>query len=153
MSAAVIGLTLFAAVLHATWNAALRSGVDRLWFVTVMSFATTLAAIPFALLLPLPATQSWPYLGISAVLQVLYSIFLAHAYRYGELGQVYPIVRGSVPLMVTIGGFFFAGQRAGRPGVFCVAVVFLWGMSLAPCGKRAGGKTGGLPPPTTLFVP
>src|SRR2546430_5121175 len=94
MSAAVIGLTLFAAALHATWNAALRSGVDRLCFVTIMSFATTLAAIPFALLLPLPATQSWTYLGISAVLQVLYSIFLAHAYRYGELGQVYPIVRG-----------------------------------------------------------
>src|SRR5437762_5784069 len=87
MSVAVIGLTLFAAALHATWNAALRSGVDRLWFVTVMSFATTLAAIPFALLLPLPATQSWMYLGTSAVLQVLYSIFLAHAYRYGELGQ------------------------------------------------------------------
>src|SRR5256885_14972036 len=75
MSAAVIGLTLFAAALHATWNAALRSGVDRLCFVTIMSFATTLAAIPFALLLPLPATQSWTYLGISAVLQVLTASF------------------------------------------------------------------------------
>src|SRR2546429_6942140 len=120
MSAAVIGLTLFAAALHATWNAALRSGVDRLWFVTVMSFATTLAAIPFALLQPLPATQSWTYLGISAVLQVLYSIFLAHAYRYGELGQVYPIVRGSVPLMVTIGGFVLAGSRGSGAGLFLV---------------------------------
>src|SRR5207253_2436167 len=116
MSAAVIGLTLFAAALHATWNAALRSGVDRLCFVTIMSFATTLAAIPFALLLPLPATQSWTYLGISAVLQVLYSIFLAHAYRYGELGQVYPIVRGSVPLMVTIGGFVLDPQGRNYRG-------------------------------------
>src|SRR5207248_9900190 len=98
MSAAVIGLTLFAAVLHATWNAALRSGVDRLWVVTVMSFATTLAAIPFALLLALPATPSWTYLGISAVVQVLYSIFLALAYASGELGQVYPIVTRSVQL-------------------------------------------------------
>src|SRR2546430_3994749 len=140
MSAAVIGLTLFAAVLHATWNAALRSGVDRLWFVTVMSFATTLAAIPFALLLPLPATQSWAYLGISAVLQVLYSIFLAHAYRYGELGQVYPIVRGSVPLMVTIGGFVFSGQRVGGAAVFGGTVGCLGGMSLAPGGGPAGGK-------------
>src|SRR5256714_2001359 len=140
MSAAVIGLTLFAAVLHATWNAALRSGVDRLWFVTVMSFATTLAAIPFALLLPLPATQSWTYLGISAVLQVLYSIFLAHAYRYGELGQVYPIVRGSVPLMVTIGGFFLAGSRGGGAAVFCVAVIFSGGLWLRVWRTPAGGE-------------
>src|SRR2546429_4114288 len=122
MSAAVIGLTLFAAALHATWNAALRSGVDRLCFVTIMSFATTLAAIPFALLLPLPTTQSWTYLGISAVLQVLYSIFLAHAYRYGELGQVYPIVRGSVPLMVTIGGFVLVRPRPWVARVLGVAV-------------------------------
>jgi drug/metabolite transporter (DMT)-like permease len=86
MSPTVIGLTLFAAVLHATWNAALRSGVDRLWFITVMSFATTVAAIPFALLLPLPLPKSWMYLGISAVLQVVYSVFLAHAYRYALLG-------------------------------------------------------------------
>jgi len=62
----------------------------------------------FVLLLPLPLPKSWMYLGISAVLQVVYSIFLARAYRYGELGQVYPIVRGSVPLMVSIGGFVLA---------------------------------------------
>src|SRR2546430_12472819 len=125
MSAAVIGLTLFAAVVHATWNAALRRGAGRLWFVTLMSFATTLAAFPFALLLPLPATQSWMYLGVSAVLQVVYSIFLAHAYRYGELGQVYPIVRGSVPLMVSVGGFLLAGQRLSRPALLGVTLICL----------------------------
>src|SRR5438309_1764475 len=141
MSPAVIGLTLFAAVLHATWNAALRSGVDRLWFVTIMSCATTVAAIPFALLLPLPATESWVYLGISAVLQVLYSIFLAHAYRYGELGQVYPIVRGSVPLMVTIGGFVLAGQRVSGPALFGVTLICLGIMSLALGRARAGAKS------------
>src|SRR2546430_7170227 len=140
MSAAVIGLTLFAAVVHATWNPALRSGVDRLWFVTVMSFATTLAAIPFALLLPLPATQSWTYLGISAVLQVLYSIFLAHAYRYGELGQVYPIVRGSVPLMVTIGGFVLAGPRGSGAAVLGGAVVLLAVIGLPLWRGPARGK-------------
>jgi len=152
MSAAVIGLTLFAAVLHATWNAALRSGADRLWFVTLMSFATTLAAIPFALLLPLPATQSWMYLGISAVLQVVYSIFLAHAYRYGELGQVYPIVRGSVPLMVSVGGFLLAGQRLSRPALFGVTLICLGIMSLAFGRARAGAKSVVLALATALFV-
>jgi len=138
MSPTVIGLTVFAAVLHATWNAALRSGVDRLWFITVMSFATTLAAIPLALLLPLPLPKSWMYVGVSAVLQVVYSIFLAHAYEYGELGQVYPIVRGSVPLMVSIGGFVLAGQRLSSSALLGVTLICLGIISLASGAARAG---------------
>ena len=59
MRPAIIALTLFAALLHATWNAVLRSGVDRLWSVTIMSFATTAAAIPLVLLLPLPRADCW----------------------------------------------------------------------------------------------
>ncbi len=141
MSPTVIGLTLFAAVLHATWNAALRSGADRLWFITVMSFATTLAAIPFVLLLPLPLPKSWMYLGISAVLQVVYSIFLARAYRYGELGQVYPVVRGSVPLMVSIGGFVLAGQRLSSSALLGVTLICLGIISLASGAVRAGAKS------------
>ena len=81
----VIGLTLSAALFHSIWNALLRSGADRLWSVTVMSFATTAAAIPVAFVLPTPLPGCWPYIAISAVLQVAYGILLAHAYRHGEL--------------------------------------------------------------------
>ncbi|HXZ60134.1 MAG TPA: DMT family transporter [Steroidobacteraceae bacterium] len=123
MSALVIALPLCAAVLHATWNAALRSSADRLWFVTVMSLATTLAALPLVLLLPTPLQQSWTYLGVSALLQVIYSFLLAYAYALGELGQIYPIVRGSVPLLVSIGGFLLAGQRLS--GVALLGVVLI----------------------------
>ena len=152
MSPTVIGLTLFAAVLHATWNAALRSGVDRLWFITVMSFATTVAAVPFVLLLPLPLPKSWMYVGISAVLQVVYSIFLARAYRYGELGQVYPIVRGSVPLMVSIGGFVLAGQRLSSSALLGVTLICLGIISLASGAARAGAKSVVLALATALLV-
>lgn len=131
MSPVVIGLALVAAVLHATWNAALRSGVDRLQFVTVMSFATTVLAIPLALLLPLPAAGCWWYLGASAFLQVVYVIFLAEAYRHGELGHVYPILRGSVPLLVSIGGFLLADQRPSAPALLGILLVSLAIVSLA----------------------
>jgi drug/metabolite transporter (DMT)-like permease len=110
MTPSVIALVLFAAILHATWNAVLRSGADRLWSITIMSFATTAVAAVCALFLPLPARESWPYLGFSAVLQLGYSIFLAYAYQRAELGQIYPVVRGTVPLLVTVGGYLFAGQ-------------------------------------------
>jgi len=152
VSPTVICLTLFAAMLHAMWNAALRSGVDRLWFITVMSFATTVAAIPFALLLPLPLSKSWMYVGISAVLQVVYSIFLAHAYRYGELGQVYPIVRGSVPLMVSIAGFVLAGQRLSSSALLGVTLICLGIISLASGAARAGAKSVVLALATALLV-
>jgi uncharacterized membrane protein len=152
MSATAIALTLLAAVLHATWNALLRSSRDRLWSVTIMSFATTLAVVPFALLLPLPLRQSWTYLGLSAVLQVAYIILLAQAYRSGELAQVYPVVRGSVPLLVTIGGFVLAGQRVGPAGLLGIALICLGIVSLALGRMRAEAKTLALGLLTALLV-
>lgn len=125
MSAVVIGLALFAAILHATWNAFLRSGGDRLWTVTVMSFASTVFALPFVFIYPLPAAGAWLYIVLSAVLQVGYSVFLVAAYRYGELGQVYPIVRGIVPMLVTLVGFITTDDRLDPyqiAGVLFVAV-------------------------------
>lgn len=141
MSATVAALALVAAVLHATWNAALRSGADRLQFVTIMSFATTLAALPFAIHLPMPAAASWGYLAASALLQVIYIVFLAQAYRYGELGQVYPIVRGSVPLLVSIGGFLFAGQRLGGLALTGVGLISFGIASLAIRGGHAARRS------------
>ena len=123
MSPLVIGLALFAAILHASWNAFLRTGADRLWTVTVMSFSSTALAIPLAIMNGFPATSAWLYIALSACLQVGYSMFLVAAYRYGELGQVYPIVRGSVPLLVTLGGFLLVGQQLTVPETVGVALV------------------------------
>lgn len=137
MSATVIAMALFAAVLHASWNAFLRNGRDRLWTVTVMSFSTTAVAIPLALLSPLPPQQAWASIGLSALLQVGYSIFLVAAYRHGQLGQIYPIVRGTVPLLVTFGGLAFAGERLGLPQLLGVGLIAAGIMSLALGRNRA----------------
>jgi drug/metabolite transporter (DMT)-like permease len=137
MSPSVVALVLFAALLHATWNAMLRSGADQLWSVTVMSFATTAIAVPFALALPAPALGSWPYLCLSAILQVAYSMFLAFAYRHAELGQVYPIVRGAVPLLVTTGAALFAGEALRLPALVAIGLISFGIMSLAFGRQRA----------------
>lgn len=141
MNAPVIALALLAAVLHATWNAFLRSGADRLWTVTVMSLAMLVVAIPFAFIVPLPLPAAWPYLLLSSALQVGYSIFLVSAYRHGELGQVYPIVRGSVPLLVTAGGFAFADQHLAVTPLLGVVLVALGIMSLSLSKERASTKS------------
>jgi drug/metabolite transporter (DMT)-like permease len=148
----VVILPLCAAVLHATWNAALRSSADRLAFVTVMSFATTVAAVPLALLLPLPLKASWGYLAVSALLQVIYSFLLARAYAFGELGQVYPIVRGSVPLLVTVGGFLLAGQQLAGLALLGIALICAAILSQALGGGRGERRSLPLAILTALFV-
>ena len=141
MSAAVIGLALFAAVLHASWNAFLRTSADRLWTVTVMSFSGTITAIPFLFYYPLPADSAWIYIFLSAGLQVGYSVFLVAAYKYGELGQVYPIVRGMVPLLVAVGGFLLAGETLNPLHVIGILLVVLGIMSLSLGKGRAAAAS------------
>jgi drug/metabolite transporter (DMT)-like permease len=104
-----------------------------------MSFTMTAASIPMALLLPLPGSASWPYLCVSAVLQVGYSIFLVLAYRHAELGQVYPIIRGFVPLLVTVGAAIMVGERPSVLSLTGIGLVSFGIMSLA-VGKQ-GAKT------------
>lgn len=139
----VIALALTAAVLHASWNAFLRSGADRLWSATVMSIVMALIAVPFALLGPLPPAAAWPYLVASSGLQVGYSFFLVAAYRYGQLGQVYPIVRGTAPVLVTIGGFLIVGQGLSVSSQCGVLLIGVGIMSLARGRPR---------PPTTSIL-
>jgi len=141
MSGFVIGLALLAAVLHATWNAFLRTGTDRLWTVTVMSFSSTIIAAPAAFFFPLPAHAAWLFIVFSAILQVGYSFFLVAAYRLGELGQVYPVVRGSVPLLVTFGGLCFAHQTLTFTQSAGVLLVAFGIMSLSLGKGRAPTKS------------
>lgn len=137
MTTTVIALALLAAILHATWNAFLRTGADRLWTVTVMSFSSTIVAVPLACIYALPAPAAWPYVILSACLQIGYSTFLVAAYRNGELGQVYPIVRGTVPLLVALGDFLFANQNLDTQQTVGVVLVALGIMSLSLGKGRA----------------
>ena len=131
MTLTVTGLALFAAILHAGWNAFLRSGADRFWTVTVMSFSSTAVALPLLWIYPAPVAAAWPYIALSALLQTGYSVFLAAAYRHGNLGQVYPIVRGTVPLLVTVYQLLLVGQYPGPLGAAGVLLVGLGIMSLS----------------------
>lgn len=131
VSTSVVLLALFAAVLHASWNAFLRSGADRFWTMTVMSLAMTVVALPVAFILPLPVAAAWPYLVGSAFFQLFYGLLLVAAYRHGELGQVYPIIRGSAPLLVTAGSFALIGEALHPLAMLGVLFIVIGIMVLA----------------------
>src|ERR1700730_16400149 len=87
MTTAVIAIVLCAAVLHASWNALLKSGGDRFRSMVVMGTASSFACMPAAVVLPLPHFACGPAILISAVIHVAYNLFLVRAYAHGVLGQ------------------------------------------------------------------
>lgn len=111
MPISTVSLVLFAALLHAGWNALLRGGADRLWSMTVMCLAVAATCIVLALFMPVPAQASWPYAVLSGVLHVGYNLFLVRSYRMGDLGQTYPVARGSSPILIALGAAIFAGEH------------------------------------------
>src|SRR5258706_14257981 len=100
--------------MHATWNALAKSSGDRVVTLAgVMGTSVAVGAV-VSLFVAAPARESLPYLAVSAVFHFAYQIFLLYAYRFGDLSLVYPIARGSAPLLVAILGASFAGE-APRP--------------------------------------
>ncbi len=102
MSATVFCAVLLAAAMHAGWNAVVKTGRDRYVSITLIALGgavVSAAALPFV---EIPQAAAWSWLTTSAALQIGYNLFLIEAYRTGDLGQVYPIARGSAPLLVSL---------------------------------------------------
>ncbi|AHF77272.1 Integral membrane protein [Sodalis praecaptivus] len=132
----IILITLFAALLHAGWNALLRGGSDRLWSMTIMCLAVGIASATMTPFLAPPARSSWPYALLSAGLHIGYNLFLVRSYQAGDLGQTYPIARGSSPLLITLAASIFAGERVGASAAIGIALISGGIISLACKGRR-----------------
>lgn len=101
MTTPVFLAVLLAALLHAAWNAAVRGGADKtvsMAAVVLGQGAIGATCLPF---LDLPAAPSWPWIASGVVLHLGYQHFLLAAYRAGGLSEVYPLARGTAPLIVT----------------------------------------------------
>lgn len=98
----VFALILFAASLHASWNAFLKGSGDTLLSTTLVMGGAALIAIVALPFLPVPARASWSYLAVSALLQVGYLVLLVRIYRVVDMSLAYPLMRGSAPLTVAM---------------------------------------------------
>lgn len=107
MTPAVTLAVLFAALCHASWNALIRVGDDKLIAVTLLVAAAGLLALPGLFLVALPPAAAWPFLIASAAIHAGYNVFLALSYRHGELSKVYPLVRGAAPLLTLLIALLF----------------------------------------------
>ena len=125
MSLEVAAIVMLAAALHAGWNALIKIRGDRLIVMAVVTTAGSIISLAFLPFVERPDPAAWPLLALTILLHTGYHLFLPVAYDHGDLGQVYPIARGSAPLLVTIGAFVVAGEVLGPlslAGVICLAV-------------------------------
>ena len=138
---------LFAAACHAGWNALIKVGLDPLSTTTLISLGAGLVALALVPLVGVPAWAAWPWLIASVIVHLCYFASLIESYRTGDLGQVYPIARGSAPLMTAAATTVFIGEKLSLIGwtgiLLLVAGVLLLsargGRELAEVDRRAIG--------------
>ncbi|MCY1292752.1 hypothetical protein D9M68_580440 [compost metagenome] len=121
-----------AAVLHAGWNALLKIGLDRFLTITLIEIGAGLLALLALPFVAFPEAHAWPWILLSALLHIGYNTFLARAYQHGDLGQAYPIARGSSPLMVAGLSILLLHDRlsAGQFAGLLVLVGGIWLMAV-----------------------
>lgn len=125
----VVAAVLFGALLHASWNALVKSSSDKDLDMAVIHLIGSLLGIPLVALVGWPAPAAWPYIGASVIIHIGYYLALTGAYRHGELGLTYPLMRGVAPLLVALSATFTLGETlsplawGGVLGISCGVLV------------------------------
>lgn len=139
---------LVAALLHASWNLLVKLDLDRFLALLLISCVMGIMGVLMLAVFPWPSMASAPYFIISGLLHVGYNMFLARSYRTGDLSQVYPIARGTAPLLTFIGTWALAGETVTGIGATGIVLLVL-GIWLT---ARPGAKTIRLDGMTLFFA-
>ncbi len=106
----VVAAVLFGAMLHAGWNALVKSSTDKALDTALIHLLGSVVAIPLVLLVGWPPASAWPFLAASLVIHVGYYTALTGAYKHGDLGLTYPLMRGTAPLLVALSATVTLGE-------------------------------------------
>jgi drug/metabolite transporter (DMT)-like permease len=123
---------LVGAACHAGWNAFLKIKLEPFTAMALIAIMSAIVVLPVIPLVGIPRAEAWPWMVASVIFHLGYFIGLTEAYRTGDMGQVYPIARGSAPLMTAIVSTVFVGEAIGLRGwlgiLVLVSGVFLLSM-------------------------
>ncbi|ROZ62412.1 EamA family transporter [Ramlibacter sp. WS9] len=121
----VVAAVLVGALLHASWNALVKASADKALDTATIHVVGSLLAVPLILLVGWPPAAAWPFILASAAIHIAYYIALTGAYKHGDLGLTYPLMRGTAPLLVALSAATVLGETlsplswAGVLGVSC----------------------------------
>lgn len=140
MSLGVFLAVLLAAALHAGWNALVKIGLSKQTSMFLLSAGHALIGAAVALAHPFPAPEVWPWLLASGLIHTAYQLFLAYAYEQGDLSRVYPIARGTAPLIVLLVSLFLLADPLGA-WEFAGILVLGLGIALMARGVFTNGES------------
>ena len=149
LSLTVTFAVIAAAVTHAVWNAIAHGIKDQTLAFALIGLGGIAIGIPLVIVAAMPRADCWPYLLGSVAIHIFYNLLLMRCYRLGEFGQVYPLARGTSPLVVTILAAIFVREHLALPQIAGVLVVSAGLATLVLAGRRpalAGGSGGVVPP-------
>lgn len=139
MSLTVFVAVIAAALLHAIWNALVKGGSDKtlgMSAVIIGHVPIAIACLPFV---PMPDSESYPYLLGGIVLHAGYQFFLLQSYKVGDLTQVYPIARGTAPLLVAFISVFVLKVELSSMELLAIVIIGIGILSLTLV-KRGDGQ-------------
>lgn len=140
---AAVVLALVAAAMHGTWNVLVKTSADPVttFYRSTLAAAaimTPAAVIAVALVRPAIEPAVLGFVVLSAALEVAYMWLLSSAYVRGELSVVYPIARGTAPLLAVLIGLGLLGERLS--GAQLIGVGLLLAGILAVTLPQTSGK-------------
>ena len=123
-------IVLFASVMHAVWNGMVKNHSDKAIAISGIVFGRLPLSIIAIILLPLPSAESLPYMLVSVIIHQGYQWFLLSSYEIGDLTKVYPIARGTGPLVATVISIFILGLVLDNLIILsicliCAGIIFL----------------------------
>src|SRR3954467_10370730 len=120
---------LLAAACHAGWNSFLKVKLEPFSAISLIAIMSAIVVLPVVPFLGVPVREAWPWIAASVAFHLGYFIGLTEAYRTGDMGQVYPIARGTAPLLTAVAGTMFIRELIALRGwigiVMLVSCVFL----------------------------
>ena len=119
----VLCMVLLGALLHASWNALVKSSADKTLDTALIHVLCSVLALPVCLYVGPPPAESWPYILGSLVVHVGYYFALAAAYQHGDLGLTYPLMRGTAPMLVALTSFALIGESLSALACLGVACI------------------------------
>lgn len=137
MSSSIVLIVLFSALLHASWNAAIKTGHNRLYNTMLISLGASLVSVIVLPWLAMPAAASWPFIALSVAVHIVYFLCMYRAYETGDMSQVYPIMRGTPPLLIAIASAPLLGEPLSVAQWLAVVVISL-GIFLIAFGQKGG---------------
>jgi len=136
MTLSVFCILLFAALLHASWNAIVKAGSDKLYSAIAVSGSAALIALILLPFSPQPSLASVPFLAASCVLQVIYTVLVAKTYQVSDMSQSYPLMRGTAPLLVALISVLILGDTLSAMAWVGIVVICLSILGMAFNGRH-----------------